>query len=206
MITYLSIIFNSKDDNNNVKECATFCTACDLADYKPVDWKSKIVPVLKSIKFHEGEKFPVFEQFHLATTINRLGFCNFELLKNVLRSEINKCYYKDDPRLIELQTVFEAEQAKRKGTCNEKTDGELINEASLETTFEDDELTMELESWMITDLKRIVGADCVATNIQIDDDVTIPMVIKINRKTGNFVKMQPKTSIEELKCSDSELL
>lgn len=190
LIENLSEYFNSEDDlrKMTVANYIIIIRACDGAGYKPKNWDSHIVEALKTFKFsHYLSALGGFDWAKFALILNKLGCLNTQLIKNILKSkhlQKQKCY--DEQKLNQLKDILDHEVASTVPIND--FESEMTLSSSGETT--DDELTL------YEDLKSMFGANKIWTNLQISDGLEIPYVLKMDLKSGDFLPLTERPSIQ----------
>lgn len=190
LIEHLSEYFNSKDDLRKltVADYIIIVRACDGAGYKPKNWDSHIVQALKTFKFSIYlSGLGGFDWAKFALTLNKLGCSDTRLIKNILKSkhlQKQKCY--DERKLKQLKDILDHEVAY--SVLSDDFESEMTLSSSEEST--DDELTF------YDDLKSMFGADKIWTNLQISDGLEIPYVLKMDLKSGDFLPLTERPSIQ----------
>lgn len=182
LIEFLSTAFN---DTNGIerfrsKDYATLCTACLLADYKPLNWESKMISAI--------EKAPIsginyHKQIDYALTLNKLGIHQNELIEHLMKSTDIQQLHKNNPKLQEVYRTYGNEDDNEKYSNWPRY---LI--------------------WLISDLEKFLGPKKVLTNVAVGKDVTIPIVMKVNTYTGDFISMNSNSIKQDLTCKSYELM
>lgn len=187
LIDYLSKAFNSEKYRRlKIDDYATLCTACEKANHKPANWSSKIVPAIQRAEIQNTN---FYNQVDLAITMSKLGIYHAAFTENLLKSAEIQILYKNDTRLDEIHKTY----------INNNDD------AMKSKTTPANGLNTYL-SWLTLDLEKFVGTNKVLNNVPVSDNLTIPLAIKVNTKTGQFVKMQEKTIEQNLICNEDELM
>lgn len=183
LIEFLSNVFNDNNQDQlygilRPKDYATLCTACEITNYKPVNWDAKMVPAI--------EKAPIFgidyhKQIDYALTLNKLGIYQDELIEKLMKSTEVQKLYKHDPKLHEVYRIY--------GNDNEKYSN-----------------WSRYAIWLISDLEKFLGPKKMLTNVVINKDVTVPIVMKVNTTTGEFIEMNANSVKKDLICKTHEMM
>lgn len=153
------------------------CTACEMANYEPRNWYTKMVPAI--------ERAPITgifykEQIDYALTLNRLGVYSGELVQLLLKSTECQRLYKNDPKLHEVYRIYGGDEEKYANWTR-------------------------YAIWLVSDLQSFLGHKKVLSNVVIKD-VTVPIVVKVNTRTGEFIKMNAISARTSLICRDDETM
>lgn len=187
LIDHISKVFDSKRYKRlKIDDYAILCKACELANYKPVNWTSKIVPVLHTVSLQNSN---FYKPIDLAVTLNKLGVHHADFIEHLLTSADIQILYKNDDRLDGIYKAYVNE-------CNIKP---------IKTKKQNTE-TNAYMSWLYSDLETFVGKNKVLINVPVGDDLTIPLVMKMNTKTGNFIDMHANSDRKNLFCNENELM
>lgn len=183
MIEFLSTVYDNNDQSelNEIlksKDYVTLCTACEKANYKPLNWETRMVPAI--------EKAPTFGieyymQIEYALTLNKLGIYQNELIENLMKSTAIERIFKNNEKLHEVYRIY--------GNDDEK----YANWS-------------RYAIWLKSDLEKFLEPQKVLTNVVINKDVTIPIVFKINTTTGEFIDLNENSFKKDLKCKDHEMM
>lgn len=186
MIDFLSNVFDSnKYKRLKLDDYAILCTSCAQAIYKPYNWEEKIVPAIKEA---EIQKTDFYKQIDLALTLNQLGIHHEEFVDHLLKSAEIQVLYKNDSRLDQVQKVYANEKNELKQKVN--------NQPSLSTYL----------TWLTSDVETFIGANKVLNNVMVSKDLTVPLVMKVNTETGDFIDMKSKSMKHNLICNENELM
>lgn len=149
-----------------------------MTNYKPINWDTKMVPAI--------EKAPIFgieyeKQIDYALTLNKLGIYQNELIEKLMKSTEVQKLYKHSPKLHEVYRIY-------------GNDDETYANWS------------RYAIWLKTDLEKFLGPKKVLTNVVINKDVTVPIVMKICTITGEFCDMNGDTVKKDLICRTNEMM
>lgn len=80
MIDFLSVEFNSDEYKTKLtpKDYATYCIACDEADYKPKNWSEKIVPAIEKSNINDIGAYAIIST---VSTLKKLGIHHAKLFE-----------------------------------------------------------------------------------------------------------------------------
>lgn len=187
LIDHISKVFDSKRYRRlKIDDYANLCTACELANYKPVNWTSKIVPVLHTLPLQNSN---FFKQIDLAITLIKLGVHHAGFIEHLLKSAEFQILYKNDDRLDGIHKAY-------------------VNDCNIEPikTKKQNTETNAYMSWLSSDLETFVGKNKVLINVPVSGDLTIPLLMKLNTKTGNFIDMRANSDKNNLFCNENELM
>lgn len=184
LIEFVSTVFDDCNDESEQckelrsKDYAILCTACVIANYKPHNWESKMVAAI--------ERAPTFgidyhKQIDYALTLNKLGIYQNELIENLMKSTEIQQLHKHNPKLHEVYRTY--------GNDDEKY-----------TNWS------RYAIWLMSDLEKFLGPKKVLSNVIINKDVTVPIVMKVNIYTGEFIDMNANTIKKDLICKNHELM
>lgn len=180
----------------NVADYIIICTACARANYTPSNWESSILGALKTFKFSLYlTSLRNFDWAEFALNLDKLGYCNIKLMRNIVRSKYfqsQKCY--DKNKIKKLQDILEREDA---------VSSDFSDESNSESSDSDDTSTDD-ELPIYDDLKNMFGVSKIWPNVQVDKKLTIPYVLKMDLRTGDFLPFSKAPSIRN--SSDNELL
>lgn len=206
LIDHLSQYFQSKESVRQltISEYIVMCRACRTAGYKPDNWQSHIVNALKSFNF--SIYLPVLENFNwakFALTLYDLGYCDTQLIENILQTNyIHKnC---DAAQLDELEAIFdnrlvELFKQHKNNIINNQSQSN-IDRSEYYEIWDDKEYDNSFDaahlSPVYNDLKYMFGANFVWYNLQIDSNLKIPFVLKIDGKTGEFLPIYEKPTLQ----------
>lgn len=184
LIEFLSTVFDNNDQSelNEIlkpKDYVTMCTACERANYKPLNWETKMVAAI--------EKAPTFGieyymQIEYALTLNKLGIYQNELIENLMKSTAIERIFKNNEKLHEVYRVY-----------GNDDDEKLANWS-------------RYAIWLKSDIEKFLEPKKVLTNVVINKDVTIPIVMKVNTTTGEFIDLNENSFKKDLKCKDHEMM
>ena len=120
--------------------------------------------------------FGNFDWAQFALNLDKIGYCDIQLIQVILNSkhlQKQKCY--DPAKLDKLKTILE-----REGVSSSESSDESDDESS-SSDDTDDELPL------YDDLKSMFGVNKIWPNVRIDSKLTIPYVLKMDLKTGDFL-------------------
>lgn len=194
LIEKVSKVFNDHHETElhrvlGPKDYVTLCRACEMANYKPANWATKMVPAI--------EKAPIVgiehhKRFNHQLTLHKLGICQEQLREQVMKKAESEILCKFDP---ELHKVYrECNLIKKIFGCD---DEKMANW----TVY---------AAWLKTDLERFVGPAAtksykkLLTNVVVNKDVTVPIVMKINTTTCELIEMNENTVKKDLICGPHE--
>lgn len=160
------------------KDYVILCTACEMTNYRPANWDTKMVPAI--------EKAPVaglhyYKQIDYALTLNKLGIYQDEFIEKLMKSSEIQRVCKHNPKLHEVYRIY--------GNDDEK----YAN-------------WTRYAIWLIADLEKFLGPKKVLTNVVVHKDLTAPIVMKINTNTSEFIEMNANTIKKDLICKPHELM
>ncbi|XP_055313003.1 uncharacterized protein LOC129574678 isoform X2 [Sitodiplosis mosellana] len=190
LIDFVSIAFNKTYWNNKhvfveVDDYGIFCTACEKANYKPTNWESNVVPAIKRAKLQESN---FFKQVDLALTLHKLGIQHAAFIENFFNSAQLTHWHKNNKKLAEVHKAYSI------GTPLEVAEPKTQKNVT------------PYMSWLALDLEKFIGANKVLNNVIVSDDLTVPLVLKVNTETGNFLDMKERTERQNLICNKNELM
>lgn len=168
-------------------------TACLLANHKPSNWTSKMVPAIKNVELNDTTHATSLE---MAERLIKLGIYHNQIMEHVVTSHditsnspsINDKYYL-------ILRAYKQQNRKYKSDKNENKK-ETSNHVQNTTA-----------SWLTKDLDTFIGTNKVLHDVSLSEDVKIPLVLKVNVKTGNFIDMLPKDPMEKnLHCNENEVI
>lgn len=196
LIEHLSKFFELKDDDMRqltVADYIIICNACAKADYKPTNWNSTILEALKTFKFSiylTGLKH--FDWAKFALNLEKLGYCDVRLIRNILSSKHLQNHINYDPvKFDRLREILEREDVSSSDLSDFSEDSDSESTSSDET---DDEPPL------YDDFKSMFGANKIWPNVRIDNKLTIPYVLKMDLKSGDFLPFIQAPSVRhELK-------
>lgn len=184
LIDFLSAVFNSEHFKNlKVNDYATFCTACKTADYKPSNFQSKFVPAIERVCL---QNLTYNKQIDLALNLDGLGIHHENFIKYLLNSAEIQFLYKDDDR---LKKINEANSMCRNDEATQTEDNTSLN---------------EYQTWLMTDLEQMNGIKKVVQNVTVNKQLTIPLVMKVDFKRGEFLDIKDKRVEEILFCNENQ--
>lgn len=196
LIEHLSTYFKGDFRELNVADYIIICTACAKANYTPSNWESAILGALKTFKFSLYlTNLRNFDWAEFTLNLDKLGYCNTHLMRNIVRSKYfqsQKCY--DKNKIKKLQEILEREDV----ISSDFSDGLSSESSDIEGTTTDDELPL------YDDLRHMLGVSKLWTNVQIDEKLTIPYILKMDLRTGDFLPLSKAPSIRD--SADNELL
>lgn len=196
LIEHLSTYFGGDLRELNVADYIIICTACAKANYTPSNWESAVLGALKTFKFSLYlTSLRNFDWSEFTLNLNKLGYCHTQLMRNVVRSKYfqsQKCY--DKNKIKKLQEILEREDA----LSSDFSNGSSSESSDIEGTTTDDEPPL------YDDLKHILGVSKFWTNVQVDKKLTIPYMLKMDLRTGDFLPFSKTPSIRN--SADHELL
>lgn len=179
LIEHLSKFFELSDGRKDltVVEYIIICNACARANYKPANWNPVILEALKTFKFDLYlTAFGNFDWAQFALNLDKLGYCDIQLIRTILNSKyLQKQKSYDPAKLNKLKTILE-----REGVSSSSSGDESDDESS-SSDDTDDELPL------YDDLKSMFGVNKIWPNVRIDSKLTIPYVLKMDLKTGDFL-------------------
>lgn len=154
----------------------TLSKACEISQYKPVNWHRKIVPAI--------EKAPIggiedHKKIDYALTLHKLGIHHEKLIEKLRKSSRIEMWYSHKPEMKEVLRIY--------GIDDEK----LANWGTY-------------AKWLKTDLEKFVGPRKLLTDVFVSKGVAIPIVMKIHINTGTVLEMNAATVEENLKCEPDE--
>lgn len=183
LIEFISSVFNDHHDLElyqviRPKDYVTLCNACEMTNYKPANWDTKMVPAIEKapivgIEYHK--------QIDYALTLHKLGIYQDQLIEKLMKSTEIQRLYKHDPKLHEVYRIY--------GDDDEK----FAN-------------WTRYAIWLKTDLEKFIGPKKVLTNVVVNKDVTVPFVMKINTNTGELIEMKANTVKKDLICKPHEMM
>lgn len=164
---------------------AILCTSVAQAKYKPFNWEEKVVPAIKEA---EIQKTDFYKQIDLALTLNQLGIHHEEFISHLLKSSEIQVLYKNDSRLDQVQKAYANEKNESKQQIN--------SQLNLSTYL----------TWLTSDLEKFIGANKVLNNVMVSNELIVPLVMKVNTETGDFIEMTSKSVKQNLICNENELM
>lgn len=189
LIDFLSVVFNTdKHKKLKIDDYRVFCTACELSDHRPSNWDSKVVPAIKSARLQDSN---CFFQANLACTLHSLGIQHDEFMEYFFNSELYKNWNKNDRRLTKVHKGYLAERKE-----------EVDDEPKIQPNIN----SKSYMSWLTSDLEKFVGSNKVMNNVTLNKDLTVPLVLKVNTETGNFMDMKEGSRTKNLMCNKNELM
>lgn len=197
MIEHLSTYFEGDLRDLSVADYIILCTACAKTSYTPANWESTILNALKTFKFGiylNGLRNFDWAQF--ALNLNQIGHCDTRLIHKIIQSKYfraQKCY--DQNKIDQLQEILEREGASNLTDSGDESDCESSD--SEYTSSED-------ESLLYDDLKNMFGVTKIWRNVRVNDKLTVPYVLKMDLRTGDFLPFSKAPSIRH--TNDNELL
>lgn len=184
MIDFLSIIFDSeKIKNLSADDYAIFCTACEKADYKPINFESKFVPAIQKAHIQDSN---IHKQIALALTLNKLGIHHKSFIDYLLKSSVIQVLYKNDNRLEEINKVYSVHGNSVQTKDHSNNNPYLV--------------------WLMSDLEKFIGMNKIRQNVTVSKELTIPLVMKVNAETGYFMDMKDERAGWNLICKNNELM
>ncbi|XP_055313030.1 uncharacterized protein LOC129574689 [Sitodiplosis mosellana] len=196
LIEHLSKFFEIKDDMRDltVVDYIIICTACVKADYKPANWNKTIIEALKTFKFSIYlTSFGNFDWAQFALYLEKLGYCDTRLIRNILNSKhLQKQKSYDPVKLDKLTEILEREDVSSSESSNDSDD---------ESSSSDD---TDGEPPLYDDLKGMFGIDKIWPNVRIDSKSTIPYLLKMDLKSGDFLPFTQAPSVR--RKENNELL
>lgn len=181
LIEHLSTFFEEKDDKREltVNAYIIICNAAAKADYKPKNWDSTIIKALKTFRFrYYLTTFGSFDWAQFALNLDKLGYCDIHLIRNILRSKyIQKQKNYDPTKLDKLKEIIEREDV---------SSSDSSEDSDIESTSSDDADAVD-ELPLYDDLKSMFGVNKIWPNFQIDNRLTVPYILKIDLRSGDFL-------------------
>lgn len=192
LIDHLSSFFDSDDSKSclQINDYLSLCIACSQANYKPSNWDSKILPAIKTFGFHryllDVEKF---DWIRFAVILNSLGFNDIMLIKSITETRFTESidsYHKSDMK--KLQDILARENSSSGSS-------EMCRHSSP---------TNEMKSLLKQDLENMIGAKRLWTDLNVNARLTIPFVLKMNLRSGDFLPITDKPTKQSV--GEDELL
>lgn len=197
MIEHLSTYFEGDLRDLSVADYIIICTACAKASYTPTNWDSKVLSALKTFKFGLYlTSLRNFDWAQFALNLDQIGYCDRHFIRKIIQSKYfrsQKCY--DQKKIDKLREILERECANHSAELSDESDTESSDS---EYTSSDD------ESPLYDDLKNMFGVTKVWENVRVSEKLTIPFVLKMDLRTGDFLPFSKAPSIRQ--TSDNELL
>lgn len=188
LIECLSQFFDENIQHFTEVDYIIFCKACANANYKPANWESKILPVLKTFKFDIYlSRLNDFNWAEFVFDLNKLGYCDTRLIQKILSSKYLQS--------LNWYTQNNVEKLKEILNRHDTTTNDFCEESDIESLDEsDDEITtakVELgdESPLFRDLTNMFGANKIWSNVRIERKLMIPYVLKMDLQTGEFLSI-----------------
>lgn len=185
MIDFLSIVFDGeKIKKLNADDYAIYATACVKSSYKPLNFESKFVPAIQSAHIQDSN---IHKQIDLALTLHKLGIRHNSFIDYLLKSSAIQVLYKNDMRLNEINKIYSG----HRNTVTHAVDHSNSNPYLM---------------WLSSDLEKFIGTNKIRRNVFVSKELTIPLVMKVNTKTGYFMNMQDRRAGWNLICRKNELM
>lgn len=176
-------------------------TACLLANHKPLNWTSKMVPAIKKVELNDTTHATPLE---LTERLIKLGIYHNQIMEHVVTSHditSNSPYINDKYYLI--LRAYKQQNRKYESDKNENKNGNKT-ESKKETS---NHVQNTSTSWLTKDLDTFIGTNKILHDVSVSDDLKIPLVMKVNTKTGNFTDMLPKDPLDQkLHCNENEVM
>lgn len=181
LIDFLSALFNNRK-YFNLDGFATVCVACAKAKYVPSNWKRRFVPAIEQIEY---QRIDTSKQVDLAFALCELGIYHEGIMENVMESDdIRVSNKKNEDQFNEIVEHFIDDMSDK------------IKSKGMSTYLR----------WLTSDLEKFVGKNKILNNVTISDNSIVPIVMKVNTKTGNFVNMKANATNENLTSKQNELM
>ena len=129
-----------------------------------------------------------FKQVDLAMTLHNLGIHHDGFIEHFFSSAQLQHWHKNNSRLAEVHKAYSFERT------------EEVTEPKTQSNI------TPYMSWLTSDLEKFIGANKVLNNVTLCDELTVPLVLKVNTETGNFIDMKKSTELQNLMCDKNELL
>lgn len=194
LIDHLSHYFDENIRDMTIYNYIVFCTACAKADFKPSNWESTILPALKTFAFRfylnnlRGFDWPEF-----ALRLHKLGYCDPRFIQRIIYSKnakLQKSY--DQNKIAKLKEILEQENV---------TSSDSSEESDSESSDTDGQSNDDV---LYDDLKDMLGANKIWSNVKIAKRVTVPYVLKMNLVSGDLLPFPKEPSIRDV--NEDELL
>lgn len=147
-----------------------------------MNWDSKILPALKAFNFREHiNTESKLTWFRFAVTMNSLGYCDIDLIGALLNSPNSK----NSPYFNALREIYTKE-------CPDKMqeiDKDLSSNEKLETSIHDS-------------LRDIIGAEKIWIDHRLDDQLSIPFVLKIDLRTEDLLHINEAPTFGSVKINE----
>lgn len=176
------------------------CRACAKTSYKPPNWDSTILKAMKTFKF--GFYLTALRNFDWAEFVldlEKLGYCDTDLLYKIIHSKYfqsQKCY--DSNKMNRVREILERKSVKVGDTSD------LSDDDSSSDSSDSDYISSDDESPLYDDLTKMFGVTKVWRNFRLDKKLTIPFVLKMDLRNGDFLPFSSITSMRYI--SDHELV
>lgn len=150
-----------------------------------MNWETIVVPMIKAAQL---ETIKLYRQVDLILAFNKLGIYHDEFIEHVLKSEEIQVIYKNDTRLDQIYEIY----------ANHKNDATLqIKNQPNSTTY---------MTWLTSDLEKFIGVNKILNNVMLSKDLFVPLVMKVNTETGDFIEMKATSAKQNLICNKNELM
>lgn len=208
---------NGKYSHLHERDYAKLCIACHKSNYTPSNWKTKIVPIIEKSKLETlCDTLPIRDLINIALTFHDIGVYNplfVEKLAYSITKEMSEEFieYAHD----ELSEVFyhhsRQETVRYGNTCviedNAKMNQDNANMRAITYVLEGNlTIANQYVSWLTKDLENFIGANTVLNNVTVSNELIVPLLMKINTKTGIFANLTNGSVEENLKCNKNELM
>lgn len=164
---------------------ATFCIACEKADYKPLNWDSKVVPVMKRVDLESSN---ITKHVDLALALHKLEIYNDDFLEHFFHTTQLNEFNKHDPKLLKVFDVYK------------NRNDDVVTKPGAQN------IVTPYMSWLAGDFEQFIGANKVLHNVTVSNEFTVPLVMRVNTKTGTFMDMIESSEKHNLMCNKNELM
>lgn len=177
---------NSKD----ASAYFTLCISCGKYKFKPPNWQSIILPMLKSFDFrphivrHEKFNWPLFAlQLHL------LGYNDFGLIEALITSG----KWKNSRHLEKLNNILMEEtpdEVYPSNSCfNSQSNLQLMS-------------TFLSEKSLQQSLEGIIGKEFILCDYEVSENFKVPFIIKVDFNEAKFIPINKSNITEILKANE----
>lgn len=208
---------NDKYSQLGEVDYAKLCIACQKSNYTPSNWKTKIVPIIEKANMDRlCDYMQIRDQIDIALAFHAVGVYHpryIDELAYLITTQKSKEFIENAQE--ELSEVFDhhsrQEMVRKKNACviediaqmNEDNENmrAITNALKGNST-----ITNQYVSWLKKDLENFIGANTVLNNVTVSNELIVPLLMKINIKTGNFANLTNSSVKENLKCNKNELM
>lgn len=167
-----------------------------------------MLPALKTFEFGRYlNRLVNFNWAEFVSVLDKLGYCDTKFVRQILnKNYLQSVKWHNKESVEKLKEILNRYDAAASNASEYSDNESSVSADETRTTTTTTMATAEDndQSLMHKDLTKMFGADKICLNVQIDENVIVPLALKIDLKSGEFL---PIASVPHpLRCINNDEL